>query len=89
MKRFAMLIVAALLTAPVFAADLCDINLQKLEDALATQAPNGDTATQQVEQLKAKAEEAKVVGDTEGCINNSNKALQVLENSDKGGGGIS
>ncbi|UVE17091.1 hypothetical protein NVV93_16100 [Pseudomonas sp. LS44] len=27
MKRFAMLIVAALLTAPVFAADLCDINL--------------------------------------------------------------
>lgn len=87
MKRFAIVLAASLLTAPAFASDLCASNLQKLDDALATKIPTGQTTTKQVEDLKAKAEAAKSAGDDKGCVAHSNQALQLLEKSEKGGDG--
>ncbi|MBM7063041.1 hypothetical protein JQX08_20175 [Pseudomonas sp. UL073] len=87
MKRFVILLTASLLAAPAFADELCTTNLQKLDDALATKTPIGQTGTKQAEELKAKAEQAKAAGDEKGCVSHSTQALQLLESGAKGGEG--
>ncbi len=62
-----------------FADDLCTLNLQKISDQLATATTLGDPLKQEVQDLRAKAEQAKTHGDTEGCISASNMALQSLQ----------
>jgi hypothetical protein len=87
MKRTALLFTAALLASPVFAADdLCAVNLQKLNDALATNTTIGDPLKQEVQDLRMKAEQAQQAGDTEACINASSLALQRLQQPDTNGG---
>ncbi|BBP85569.1 hypothetical protein thsps21_52470 [Pseudomonas sp. No.21] len=86
MKRTALLITAALMASPVFADDLCTINLQKISDAMATNTTLGDPLKKEVEDLRMKAEQAKTAGDTEACINSSNMALQRLQGPNKEGG---
>jgi hypothetical protein len=87
MKRTALLITAALLASPAFAADdLCSINLQKLNDAMATNTDIGEPLRQQVQELRMKAEQAQQVGDTEACINATTLALQRLQQPDTEGG---
>ena len=87
MKRTALLFTAALLASPVFAADdLCAVNLQKLNDALATNTTIGDPIRQEVQDLRMKAEQAQQAGDTEGCINASSLALQRLQQPGTDGG---
>ena len=87
MKRIALLFTAALLASPAFAADdLCAVNLQKLNDALATNTTIGDPIRQEVQDLRMKAEQAQQAGDTEGCINASSLALQRLQQPGTDGG---
>ncbi|WP_181295756.1 hypothetical protein [Pseudomonas sp. Q2-TVG4-2] len=84
MKKFALLAAAALIASPAaFAADkdLCQINMQEIEDNLATgQAITlGEPASSQVEDLVKQARQAQQAGDTEACIVHTTKALQELE----------
>lgn len=83
MKKFALLAAAALIASPaVFAADkdLCQLNLQEIEDNMATnKATLGDPARDEIQDLVKKARDAQQSGDTETCIAQSTKALQKLE----------
>lgn len=91
MKRTALFITAALLASPVFAADdLCTLNLQKLNDALASNTTLGEPLRQEVQDLQMKAEQAQQSGDTKACINHSTMALQRLQQpATEGGAGES
>lgn len=91
MKRPALFITAALLASPVFAADdLCALNLQKLNDALASNTSLGEPLRQEVQDLQMKAEQAQQSGDTKSCINHSTMALQRLQQpATEGGAGES
>lgn len=87
MKCTALLFSAALLASPVFAADdLCAVNLQKINDALATNTNLGDPIKQEVQDLRMKAEQAQQAGDNETCINASSMALQRLQQPSPDGG---
>ncbi|QEY64954.1 hypothetical protein FXN65_23890 [Metapseudomonas lalkuanensis] len=87
MKRTALLMTAALLTSPAFAAtDLCSVNLQKLNDAIATNTAIGEPLRQQVQELRMKAERAQQLGDTEACVNATTLALQRLQQPGTEGG---
>ena len=80
MKKFALFAAAALIASPaVFAADkdLCQLNLQEIDDNMATnKATLGDPARGEVQDLIKKARDAK---QSETCIAQSTKALQMLE----------
>ncbi|MDG9784142.1 hypothetical protein [Metapseudomonas otitidis] len=87
MKRTALLLGATLLASPLaFADDLCTLNLQKISDQLATATTLGDPLKQEVQDLRAKAEQAKTHGDTKGCISASSMALQRLQRPNTDGG---
>jgi hypothetical protein len=90
MKRIMLLLSATLLTAPAFAGDLCETNLQKLEDQLSSLQPAAPLQ-QQVEEHRQEALKARDLGNTDGCISHSEKALQALQrtgtDSDNPGGG--
>lgn len=82
------LAVTTLLSFPAFAAvDLCTLNLQKLEDNLASGDPLGEPLRQQVEELQAKAEQAREAGDLESCTALSEQALQMLQAPGEEGAG--
>ncbi|WP_263144784.1 hypothetical protein [Pseudomonas sp. RIT-PI-AD] len=87
MKRTALLITAALMVSPVFAAeDLCALNLQKIEDTKATNPILGDPLKEQVADLESKAKKSQAAGDLEGCSSSAQQALTLLEKSTEGGG---
>ncbi|MDH4560455.1 hypothetical protein [Pseudomonas sp. BN411] len=87
MKRTVLLMTAALLASPAFAAgDLCSVNLQKLDDAMATNTAIDEPLRQQVLELRMKAERAQQLGDTEACINATTLALQRLQQPGNEGG---
>jgi len=86
MKRTALVAaVAALMASPVFAEDLCAIQLQKIDDAMKT-TPSMATATAtdsnvQVQRIKELHEEAvrhQQAGDTKKCIASANQALSLI-----------
>lgn len=82
------LAIATLLSLPAFAAeDLCSLNLQQLEDNLASGDPLGEPLRQQVEELQAKAEHARDAGDLETCTALSEQALQLLQAPGEEGAG--
>lgn len=86
MKRIALLFSCALLTAPVFAAsDLCSVNLQKLDDQMASTSMLSEPVKKQVEDLRDAARKAQQAGNTQECSGNASQALTLLEKSDKGG----
>lgn len=91
MKRFAILATAALLASPAaFAADmnLCETNLQEIDDNMATtMATLGEPAKSQTEEHVAQAKSAQQSGDTEACITHSTKALQELKGPGSSGSG--
>ncbi|AYC34140.1 hypothetical protein D3880_18010 [Pseudomonas cavernae] len=88
MKRTALLIATALLASPVFAADLCDSNIQKIDDAVKTNVTTSDTTPRQdqVMRLQEKAIQAKAAGDIQTCIATSGEALKLLMKSGDLGG---
>lgn len=83
MKKFALLAAAALIASPAaFAADkdLCQLNLQEIDDNMATsQATLGEPARGTVEELVSQARQAQQAGNTEECIAHSTKALQEVK----------
>ncbi|MBF8779972.1 hypothetical protein [Pseudomonas fulva] len=90
----ALFAAATLLASPVFAAeDLCEINLQKINDMKVTQTATtaGDAATggpgANIDEQVQKAQQAKASGNTEDCISITGKILQDLENREKGSNG--
>ena len=88
MKSIALCFTAALLATPVFADDLCTVNLQKLDDHMATQTALAAPLKNQIDQHKMNAEKARDAGDMDGCTAQSAKALQLLEApGDNGQGG--
>lgn len=85
MKRAALLITAALLASPAFAADLCSDNLQKIDDAVKTTTNNAQ-AQEQVMRLQEKAVQAQSSGNTKDCIAQTEKALKLLKQNSGDGG---
>lgn len=83
MKKFALFAAAALIASPAaFAVDknLCQLNLQEIEDNMATsKATLGEPARTQVQDLIKQARQSQQSGDVEACIAQSTKALQELE----------
>ncbi|HEF4758859.1 TPA: hypothetical protein SAN82_001266 [Pseudomonas putida] len=65
-----LFITAALLASPVFAADenLCDVNIQKIKDALTTAPALASNAELKVEDTLEKAEAAKASNNQKDCI---------------------
>ena len=91
MKQFAILATAALLASPAaFAADknLCEINMQEIDDNMATNmATLGEPAKSQIEEHIEQARQAHQSGDEEACITHSTKALQELKGPGSSGSG--
>ncbi|WP_120995947.1 hypothetical protein JQR85_13465 [Stutzerimonas urumqiensis] len=94
MNRLALLAAAALLASPAaFAADenLCQLNMQELDDALATDVTIGTPVEGEVKELMKQAKQAQQSGNIEECIVHTTKALQLLElpgsSSDTAGAG--
>lgn len=91
MKRFALYAAAAMLASPAaFAADkdLCELNMQEIDDNMATtMATLGEPAKSKVDKHLQQARQAQQAGDTEACIAHSTKALQELKGPGSSGSG--
>jgi D-arabinose 5-phosphate isomerase GutQ len=91
MKRSALaglFITAAMLASPVFAAgdkDLCEINLNKINNGKALLATDSSGKSGEIDTAVAQAKAAHAVGDEKKCIEITSKALQDLQDLDKGG----
>ena len=84
----AAMLSVALMASPVFAADLCDANLQKIKDTLTTEAATLPESTKtEVEKLQTTAEQAKAAGDDKKCVEASAQAVQRLESPSTEGSG--
>ncbi|WAB98759.1 hypothetical protein OSW16_03600 [Pseudomonas putida] len=83
----ALFAAATLLASPVFAADdLCALNMQKIDDAMATAGATSEGLDKALTEQADKAKAAQKAGDTKECIAISTKVLQRLEKTDKGSG---
>jgi hypothetical protein len=92
MKRSALaglFITAAMLASPVFAAEktdqLCQINLDKINNGKALLATDTSGKSGEIDTAVSQAKAAHAAGDDKKCIEITSKALQDLQNSDKGG----
>ncbi|KRP59520.1 hypothetical protein [Pseudomonas trivialis] len=92
MKRSALaglFVTAAMLASPVFAAsndkDLCQINLDKINNGKALLATDTSGKSGEINTAFSQAKAAHAAGDDKKCIEISSKALQDLQNSEKGG----
>ena len=92
MKRSALaglLITAAMLAPPAFAAgndaDLCQINLDKINNGKALLATDTSGKSGEIDTAVSQAKASKAAGDEKKCIEITSKALQDLQNLDKGG----
>ena len=92
MKRSALaglFITAAMLASPVFAAEktdqLCQINLDKNNNGKALLATDTSGKSGEIDTAVSQAKAAHAAGDDKKCIEITSKALQDLQNSDKGG----
>lgn len=83
----ALFAAATLLASPVFAAeDLCAINLQKIDDSMATAGATSEGLDKSLTEHVDKAKAAQASGNKEDCITITSKVLQRLEKTDKGSG---
>ncbi|PHN59555.1 tmRNA [Pseudomonas sp. ICMP 8385] len=82
-------VTAAMLTSPVFAAgneaDLCQINLDKINNGKALLATDTSGKRGEIDTAASQAKAAHASGDEKKCIEITTKALQDLQNLDKGG----
>lgn len=88
MKPTVLLIGMALLAGPALADDLCDSNIQKIDDEMKAEVKMTDTNARQdqVMRLQEKAIQAQAAGDIQTCISTSNEALKLLmKSADMGG----
>ncbi|NER61339.1 hypothetical protein G3435_17965 [Pseudomonas sp. MAFF212428] len=93
MKRTAitgLLLSAALLASPVFAAeDLCASNLQKIDDNRVSNGSNAEGMDDAVSKSVQEAKMAQAAGDKEKCIAITSKVLVDQDKSTKGDSGAS
>lgn len=69
------------------ADNLCDVNLQSIDDVIHTAGQNlGGDRVKNLEQVKKEAMEAKKVGDIDKCIALTQRAITNIGNSTMGGG---
>ncbi|UFH49959.1 hypothetical protein [Pseudomonas sp. KNUC1026] len=92
MKRTALaglfLSTALLGAAPAFAAeDLCQANLQKIDNELATVAPSNPSLAKTLKASVDKAKADQAAGNTKDCIAESQKVLTQLDKTTKKGSG--
>ena len=91
MKRSALaglFITAAMLASPAFAAgdkDLCQINLDKINNGKALLATDTSGKSGEIDTAVSSAKAAQAAGDDKKCIEITSKALQALQEADKGG----
>ncbi|MBC3258311.1 hypothetical protein HU733_22685 [Pseudomonas paralactis] len=91
MKRSALaglFMTAAMLASPAFAAgdkDLCQINLDKINNGKALLATDTSGKSGEIDTAVSQAKAAHTAGDEKKCIEITSKALQDLQNSEKGG----
>ena len=95
MKRTALaglFISAVMLASPVFAAetipakdDLCAINLQKIENAMATSGQTSENTSDDIKAGYDKAKAEKAGGDDKACISTTTQLLQRIQDNNKGG----
>ena len=87
MKRTALIALMMFAAAPVFAKDLCSIQLQKL-DVASQMKPNmigpGSSQAQQIANFRKNAMEAHKAGDEKTCIAQANQALTMLRQPGEG-----
>jgi hypothetical protein len=82
-----LLITGALLASPAFAAeDLCDVNLQKVKDGITSAGTIGEPAQGELLAAQRAAQMAKDNGDDKACIAESQRAIQILADAQKGKG---
>ncbi|UVJ41773.1 hypothetical protein NVV94_13720 [Pseudomonas sp. LS1212] len=85
MKRSILLVVAALVASPVFAADdLCTSNLASIKNTVSGGGNVSVDTKQDVMELQKEAETAKAAGDEKKCIDATNKAMKIIEDAKKG-----
>lgn len=82
----ALFAAATLLASPVFAADndLCAINLQKIDDSMATMTATSEGLDDALKAHVKEAKDAQAAGDKDKCIEISSKVLLRLDKADKG-----
>lgn len=92
MKRSALaglFVTAALLASPVFAAgndkDLCQINLDKINNGKALLTTDTSGKSGEIDTAVSQAKAAHAAGDDKKCIEITAKAVQDLQDLDKGG----
>ncbi|TFY92951.1 hypothetical protein DYL61_16265 [Pseudomonas nabeulensis] len=91
MKRSALaglFITAAMLASPAFAAgdkDLCQINLDKINNGKALLATDTTGKSGEIDTAVSQAKAAHAAGNDKQCIEITAKALQDLQDLDKGG----
>ncbi|MBF6030723.1 hypothetical protein ICY20_23515 [Pseudomonas sp. P115] len=90
MKRSALaglFITAAMLASPAFAAgdkDLCEINLTKINNAKTPLPTDSTGKSGEIDTAVSSAMAAHAAGDDKKCIEITSKALQDLQNLNKG-----
>ncbi|MCO7515456.1 hypothetical protein NJF44_09935 [Pseudomonas guariconensis] len=83
----ALFAAATLLASPVFAdEDLCTLNLQKIDDNMATIGATSEGLDKAITEHVDKAKAAQAAGDTKECIAITSKVLERMEKTDKGSG---
>ncbi|AQW67287.1 hypothetical protein IRZ81_11760 [Pseudomonas putida] len=86
----ALFAAATLLASPAFAADdLCALNLQKINDSMATAGATSEGLDTAVQNKVDEAKQAQASGDTKKCIEITSKVVERLDKTNKGSGSSS
>ncbi|MBF8675200.1 hypothetical protein IRZ53_10955 [Pseudomonas fulva] len=86
----ALFAAATLLASPAFAADdLCALNLQKINDSMATAGATSEGLDTAVQDKVDEAKQAQASGDTKKCIEITSKVVERLDKTNKGSGSSS
>ncbi|KAF1024884.1 MAG: hypothetical protein GAK37_03001 [Pseudomonas sp.] len=92
MKRSALaglFVTAAILASPAFAAssdkDLCQVNLDRINNGKALLATDTSGKSGEIDTAASQAKAAQAAGDDKKCIEITAKAVQDLQDLDKGG----
>ncbi|MBI6925733.1 hypothetical protein JET66_13845 [Pseudomonas putida] len=86
----ALFAAATLLASPAFAADdLCAMNLQKINDSMATAGATSEGLDTAVQDKVDEAKQAQASGDTKKCIEITSKVVERLDKTNKGSGSSS
>lgn len=86
----ALFAAATLLASPAFAADdLCAMNLQKINDSMATSGATSEGLDTAIQKNVEEAKQAQASGNKDECITITSKVIQRLEQTNKGSGSSS